>query len=40
MIAGLPAGAWLLIAASTLPGLAIALWFYLAHRNRGARPSR
>ncbi len=33
MIAGLPWTAWLLIAASTLPALSLALAFYLAHRD-------
>jgi hypothetical protein len=33
MIAGLTWTAWLLIVASVLPGLLMALAFYMAHRN-------
>lgn len=33
MIAGLTWTAWLLIAASVLPGLLMAVAFYLAHRH-------
>jgi hypothetical protein len=35
MIWGLPWAAWLLIGASTLPALVIAIAFYRAHGRRG-----
>jgi hypothetical protein len=34
LLAGLPWTTWLLLAAATLPGLALALAFYLTHRTR------
>jgi hypothetical protein len=34
LLAGLPWTTWLLFAAATLPGLALALAFYLTHRVR------
>jgi hypothetical protein len=33
-LAGLPWATWLLFAAATLPGLLLALAFYLTHRAR------
>jgi hypothetical protein len=38
MLAGLPWTAWLLISLSTVPALAAALAFYLAHGRTGSPP--
>ena len=34
LLAGLPWTTWLLLVAATVPGLALALAFYLTHRAR------
>lgn len=39
-MAGLPAGAWALMAAPVVVGLALVVPFWLAHRGEGREPGR